>query len=103
MERPQNGIGRYDVILFYDMEVGEITPEWRSLLDHGGGFVFLHHAIGSFPNSSEFATIVGGHANFAREPVSGAPLQSTYHMNQRQHFTIKDRDHPVTCNLPTLI
>jgi hypothetical protein len=95
---PEGGLGQYDVVLFYDLQQGEITPEWRSLLDRGRGFVFLHHALGSFRRSPEYKAIVGGHANFRGDSVPGVP-NTTYHFNVRQRFTITDPAHPVTCGI----
>jgi uncharacterized protein len=95
---PVGGLGQYDVVLFYDMEPDAISPDWRSLLDRGKGFVFLHHAVGSFPESPEYKSIMGGHGNFFDEKWPGVP-NSSYHMNQRQHFSIVDRKHPVTCGM----
>lgn len=95
---PLGGLGQYDVVLFYDMEPGAITPEWRDLLDRGRGVVFLHHALGSFPETTEFSSIAGGQANFAKDRPAGVP-QSTYRHNVLEHFTITDRTHPVTCGV----
>jgi uncharacterized protein len=86
----------YDVVLFYDMEDKLITPEWRDLLDRGDGLVFLHHAIGSFPGSPEYKAIVGGHGNFFPEHWPGVPNSIPYE-NTLQHYSIVDREHPVTC------
>lgn len=95
---PVGGLGQYDVVLFYDMEPKTITPEWRSLLERGNGFVFLHHALGSFPESPEFKAIVGGHANFSEGPQPGVP-SSSFHENQTQHYSIIDHQHPATCGI----
>jgi len=95
---PPGGLGRYDVILFFDFEPGTVTPEWKSVLERGGGFVFLHHAIGTFPASPEIETIIGGHANFTKDVIPGV-LNTTFHPNQRQHFTMTDATHPVTCGV----
>jgi len=97
---PAGGLkARYDVVLFYDMEDKVITPEWRSLLDRGAGLVFLHHAIGSFPGSPEYKTIVGGHGNFFGQPWSGVPNSIPYEADERQRFSIIDRTHPITCGM----
>ncbi|MHB8218624.1 MAG: ThuA domain-containing protein [Candidatus Sulfotelmatobacter sp.] len=95
---PAGGLGQYDVVLFYDMEPKTITPEWRSLLERGKGFVFLHHALGSFPESPEFKAIVGGHANFSERPQPDVP-SSGFHENQPQHYSISDHQHPATCGI----
>ncbi len=97
---PAGGLGKYDVVLFYDMTIDptEITPEWRSLLDRGKGLIFLHHALGSFPGSSEIRNIIGGQANFGREVYADVP-QATFQHNLKQHFTITDTRHPITCGL----
>jgi uncharacterized protein len=95
---PVGGLGQYDVVLFYDMEPGAISPDWRSLLDRGKGLFFLHHAVGSFTESPEYKSVVGGHGNFLDETWPGVP-NSTYHMNQPQHFSIIDHKHPVTCGM----
>lgn len=95
---PVGGLGQYDVVLFYDMEPKTITPEWRSLLERGNGFVFLHHALGSFPESPEFKAIVGGHANFSEGPQPAVP-SSSFHENQTQHYSIIDHQHPATCGI----
>jgi len=93
---PPGGLGQYDVVLFYDQSLKGITPEWRSLFDRGRGIVFLHHALGSFPDSPEYRAIVGGRYKYPSERNPDLP-HSSYHMNERQHFTIVDRSHPITC------
>jgi type 1 glutamine amidotransferase len=96
---PAGGIrDHYDVVVFYDMEAKVITTEWRSLLERGGGFVFLHHALGSFPGSPEYKSIVGGHCNFFPEPRPGVPSCS-FHEGEHIHFSIVDHSHPVTCGI----
>jgi type 1 glutamine amidotransferase len=95
---PMGGLRQYDVVLFYDMEPNAITPEWRSLLDRGKGLVFLHHAIGSFPDSPEFESISGGHANFTGQPGPNVS-NSSGHANERQTFAVADREHPITCGM----
>lgn len=96
---PRGGLGKYDVVLFYDMEPGNITPEWRDLLERGRGIVFLHHALGSFPGGTEFRAIAGGQANFKDERPAGV-VKSPYEHNVVERFTITDRSHPVTCGTP---
>jgi hypothetical protein len=95
---PLGGIGHYDVVLFYDMEPGAITPEWRDLLDRGRGIVFLHHALGSFPATTELRSIAGGQANFADTQPTSVD-KSTYLHNVLEHFTITGGAHPVTCGV----
>lgn len=95
---PVGGLGQYDVVLFYDMEPGAISPGWRSLLDRGKGLFFLHHAVGSFTESPDYKSIMGAHGNFEDDKWPGVP-NSTYHMNQAQHFSIVDHHHPVTCGM----
>jgi len=87
---------QYDVVLFYDLELGAITPEWRKLFDRGRGVVFLHHALGSFPDSAQYEAMVGGRYIFPSEQHRDASV-STFHPNEHQHFTIIDRSHPITC------
>jgi len=97
---PTRGLAQhYDVVLFYDMEAKAITPEWRELLDRGDGLVFLHHAIGSFPQSPEYKAIAGGHGNFFPEHWPGVPNSIPYEEDTRQHFSISDRSHPITCGV----
>jgi len=93
---PPGTLGKYDVVLFYDQEPKEITPEWRSLFEAGRGIVFLHHALASFPDSPEYQAIVGGRYTEPSERNPDPPY-SSYHLNERQHFTIIDRSHPITC------
>jgi quinohemoprotein ethanol dehydrogenase len=95
---PPGGLGQYDVVLFYDLEPETITPEWRDLFDRGHGIVFLHHAIASFPSSPEYAAMVGGRYTFSSDLHPEAP-HSEFFPNERQHFTITDRSHPITCAL----
>jgi uncharacterized protein len=93
---PLGGLKRYDAVLLYDMEPGAVSPEWQSILGHGRGYVFLHHAIWSFPESSRFAEILGGHA-IANSDQS---LQgSKVHAPIIQHYHIVDKLHPVTCGI----
>lgn len=93
---PLGGLGQYDVVLFYDMEPGTITPEWRDLLNRGRGIIFLHHALGSFPATTEFRSIAGGQGNFAETRPQGVP-QATFHHDVLERFTITDQTHPITC------
>ena len=95
---PLGGLAKYDVVLFYDMEPGAVTAAWRDLLDRGRGIVFLHHAIGSFPASTDLRSVAGGQANFAKEPPAGV-TQSTYRHEVLEHFTIADHAHAVTCGV----
>ena len=95
---PVGGLHSYDVVLFYDEEESKaITEEWKGLLTRGTGLVFLHHSLGSFPGSPEYKSIVGGHANFDDEKYPGVP-SSRADDNVRQHFSIIDHAHPITCD-----
>lgn len=88
----------YDVVLFFDMEPGIMTPQWRALLNLGKGLVFLHHSLGSFPETPSYAEIVGGHGNFFQTRFPNVP-NSSYFLNENQHFAIVDRTHPITCGM----
>jgi hypothetical protein len=97
---PPGGLGHYDVVLFYDYEMREQTPEWLDLLKKANGLVFLHHALGSFPHWAGYNAIVGGHA-YAKDdtgPLPDKPDQ-VWELNVKQEFTVVDREHPITCGI----
>jgi type 1 glutamine amidotransferase len=99
---PKGGLGRYDVVLFYDHQkaIPTITPHWRDLIARGTGLVFLHHALASFPQSAEMKAIAGGQARLTGDAANAAARGlGTFHAGERQRFTIVDPDHPVTCGI----
>jgi hypothetical protein len=93
---PLGGLGQYDVVLFYDSEPGSVTPAWLDLVNRGRGVVFLHHALASFPATTEFRSIAGGQGYFGNVLPAGE-TKSTYQHDVLEHFTITDHAHPVTC------
>ena len=60
--------GRYDALLFCDMnqEQGAHTNALEQILAQGKPSVFLHHVIGSYPDWTDYAQLVGGHAQLWR-------------------------------------
>jgi len=105
-----------DVILSYDMpgirfragDLPEITPPppdvvdgYTALLDEGQPFVFLHHAICSWPAWPEFAEIVGGRYHYVPAELRGEPWpDSGYRHDVDQTLTVVEPDHPVCAGLP---
>lgn len=99
---------RWDAYLMYDMpgyefQADHTAPhlfgppaEYRNnfleLVDRGHGFVFLHHALASWPTWSEYSAIMGGRFRFVRK--NGRP-DSGYRHDVDQKIAIVAHGHPV--------
>jgi hypothetical protein len=92
--------GRYDALLFYDMnqQQGPHTQALEQILGQGKPAVFLHHAIGSYPEWTDYAQVVGGHANFGGRLIPGVPNTKFLH-DVWMHVEIADPRHPITQDL----
>jgi len=91
---------RYDALLFYDMnqQPGPHTQSIEQVLAKGKPAIFLHHAVGSYPEWTEYSEIVGGHANFGGRVIRGVPNTKFLH-DVWMHVEIADRSHPITKGL----
>lgn len=105
-----------DVVLAYDMpgigfrrgQLPELVPPpdrlvegMSGLLDAGQPFVFLHHAICSWPTWPGFAEIVGGRFHYVAADLRGTDWpDSGYRHDVRQTLTVVDPEHPLAAGLP---
>lgn len=91
----------YDAIVFYDMNQNR-EPHWKgwlALLEKGKGTVFLHHALGSYPDWDEYGRIVGGRANFDYKRVIEGVPHTTFKHDVAFQVKIADKSHPITNGL----
>jgi type 1 glutamine amidotransferase len=93
----------YDVVVLYDM-MQTITDsqkeQFKSLIDKGVGLVVLHHAIGSYPEWTEYERIIGGRYT---EPDPNKPGTVTEAVGWKHDETVPvvivAREHPITAGL----
>ncbi|MFS4466851.1 ThuA domain-containing protein [Maribacter sp. 2210JD10-5] len=102
----------FDVFVCYDMPGVTYTgglprfkltdpPEahktdFLNLLNAGKPFVFLHHAIASWPSWPEYAEIVGGSFQFVPAKLRGKIVPgSGYRFNVPQEIKVLDTEHPI--------
>jgi hypothetical protein len=90
----------YDALVFYDMNqnCGAYLDDLFALMDQGKGAVFLHHAIGSCPDSLEYGFLVGGRARFGR-PRGSTIDTSKFVANTTYRAHIEDQSDPITSGL----
>ena len=116
MERLAPGRVGADVVVAYDLpgirfrpgELPELPPPpeslvagFEGLLDEGQPFVFLHHAIASWPAWEGFAEVVGGRYHYCAAELRGeAWPDSGYRHDVAQTFTVVAPDHPLAKGLP---
>lgn len=103
---------QFDVFVMYDMygvtftgsiprfSLQEPSEEHKrdflNLLKSGKPFVFLHHAIASWPTWPEFAEIVGGRFHFVPGELRGRMNPgSGYRFNVHQEIDVLDTTHPI--------
>jgi hypothetical protein len=95
-------VGRYDVLLFYDM-FDAITPAqeeaYIALLKRGASMIFLHHALVSYQQWPEFIKIVGGQYHTHPVVVNGDTLNASYEHDVAIPVKVEDKAHPVTRGL----
>ncbi len=96
-----DSIGKYDVIVFYDMWQDISSREkaaFLKLTERGTGLVFLHHSLVSYQQWNEFTEIRGGKYN---ERNYGYPPEelSGYKHDITMEVEVEDPSHPVTQSL----
>jgi len=78
----------------------EHKQDFLALLETGKPFVFLHHAIASWPTWPEFAEIVGGRFHFVPGTLRGQSIPgSGYRFNVAQQISVVDTSHPIVNGL----
>lgn len=105
----------YDAFVLYDMpgirfhadrepEFAEPDPAYRKrfleLLEHGHGFVFLHHAIAGWPAWEEYANVIGGRFLYLPGELRGVARQDSGYRHAVTHTVRVLADHPVTAGIP---
>ena len=107
---------RFDAFVCYDMPGIQLYSDRRApdyvepdetykqrfleLLEAGQGFVFLHHAITSWPAWDEYAEIVGGRWQYLPGKIRGKMCQDSGFRQDVTHTVSVLRDHPVTRGVP---
>jgi type 1 glutamine amidotransferase len=106
---------RFDAFVCYDMPGIRLYPDrepdyeepdavykerFLELLESGHGFVFLHHAITSWPAWEEFAEIVGGRWQYLPGELRGELRQDSGFRQNVTHTVRVLKDHPVTRGVP---
>jgi uncharacterized protein len=90
----------YDVLVVYDMHQ-EISEEAKAdllaWLNHGKGFVVLHHAIASYQQWPEYSKIIGARYYLEKTTVNGVEkARSTYQHGIHFKIHVVEPSHPVT-------
>ena len=70
------------------------------LLEHGHGFVFLHHAIAGWPAWSTYAEVLGGRFLYSPAQVRGAQKLDSGYRHGVTHTVSVVGSHPVTAGIP---
>ena len=106
---------QFDAFVLYDMPGIEFHadrgPEFKApdpvycrrfleLLEHGHGFVFLHHAIAGWPAWPEYADIIGGRFLYLPDILHGRPRQDSGYRHEVTHDVRVLKPHPVTAGVP---
>jgi uncharacterized protein len=92
-------IGRYDVLVFYDMGVAisaEQKAAYVNLLQKGKAFIYLHHSLVSYQDWPEFVRFVGGQYHTRPVVINKDTLHANYRDNELVPVRIEDKKHPVT-------
>jgi type 1 glutamine amidotransferase len=103
---------QWDAFLMYDMPGFEFHPDhtppelfdppeeyrrdFTELVDRGHGFVFVHHALASWPTWEEYGDIMGGRFRFLRDAEHA---DSGYRHDVVQQVTAVAPTHPVLAGL----
>ncbi len=99
----ENGLEKYDVLVFYDM-FQEISKNeqiaFLQLLEKGKPMLFLHHALVSYQAWDEFQNILGGRyydsKRYTKTPANGF---STYLHDTDISVQLLASAHPITAGL----
>jgi len=94
-------IGKYDVLVFYDMWQDITEPQrigFLKLLKEGKGIVFLHHSLVSYQEWKEFINIIGGRYHLENFMKDSSRL-SGYEHDLDLQVKVLDKTHPVTFNM----
>ena len=102
----------WDAFLMYDMPGYEFHPDhspptlfdppedfrrnFLALVERGHGFVFLHHALASWPTWEDYTSVIGGRFRFVRD---GDNPDSGYRHAVAQRITPVALGHPVLAGL----
>jgi hypothetical protein len=92
-------VNKYDVLMFYDLVDGISAAQQEAyirLLKKGSSMIFLHHALVSYQNWSEFLKIVGGQYHTSPVVVNGDTLKANYEHGVNIPVKVEDKNHPVT-------
>jgi uncharacterized protein len=105
----------FDAFVLYDMPGIVFHPDrapdfpqpdpryvqrFLELLEHGHGFVFLHHAIAGWPAWPGYADIVGGRFLYLPGTLHGVPRQDSGYRHGVTHEVRVLGSHPVTAGVP---
>lgn len=91
----------YDVLVFYDnqKQIAEKEKQgYRDLLEEGKGMVFMHHALVSYQNWTEFTQIIGG--KYKQPRFEGDTLDISDYKHDITLALKTNPDHPITMDVP---
>lgn len=78
----------------------QYKARFMELVEHGHGFVFLHHAIAGWPAWPEFAELLGGRFLYMPAELRGRACQDSGYRHEVTHTVRSIGDHPVLKDLP---
>ena len=92
-------VKNYDVLVFYDMNQNcqPYLADMQALFEVGKGVVFLHHALGSCAEITEYGFMVGGHARFGSDDPTKTNTKYLHDTSYRAH--IEDPTNPITAGM----
>ena len=92
-------VKNYDVLVFYDMNQNcqPYLADMQALFEVGKGVVFLHHALGSCAEITEYGFMVGGHARFGSDDPTKTTTKYLHDTSYRAH--IEDPTNPITAGM----
>ena len=109
------GARPYDAFVHYDMPGIDFVTEggphfvdpsadyvegFLKLLEHGHGFVFLHHAIAGWPTWPEYSEIIGGRFLYKPGSLRGRDCPDSGYRHDVDHTVeVVAPEHPVTRSL----
>ncbi len=106
----------YDALVFYDMpglsfndhrapdliEPGlAFQQSLMAMVQHGHGFVFLHHAIAGWPTWDDYAELLGGRFLYLPKRLRDVPRMDSGYRHDVTYNVRVVAEHPVTANVPT--
>ena len=84
----------------YVLPTEAFRRNFLGLVEKGHGFVFLHHALASWPAWPEYAQLVGGQFLYKPGKICGKSFPDSGYRHEVTHTLSVETEHPVTAGLP---